>query len=107
MSEISIKGLSKAALLAALYNHSRPMGMGMLRARHGNMSHDEAAALIADPSQQDNGSRGSRLRFDYVNGRPLKVDLTDDTLHTGLYNRDNGPGAAEAVVEALRARGGQ
>ena len=43
--------------------------------------------------------------FDYVDGRVMKVDLSGDELHTGLYNRDNGIGAAEAVIDTLRGSG--
>ena len=42
------------------------------------------------------------LFFDYVRGRVIKCDLSGDTLRPGSYNRDNGAGAAEAVVDSVR-----
>lgn len=105
---VNIAGIDKAALLAALYNGSRPIGMGHLRAEAAAMTPEEAAEYVGDPKTQDNGQSGRmRLFFDYVKGRPLKVDLDGDILHTRLYNRDNGEGAAERVVAKLReAEGG-
>jgi hypothetical protein len=107
MSEaVSIKGIDKAALLAALYNHSRPMGMGIMQARRGDMTIEEARQQIdiGDDSKRMFGSRAGRdLYFDYVWGRPLKIDISGDELRTALYNRDNGQGAAERIVEKLRS----
>ncbi len=42
---INIKGIDKAALLAGLYNGSRPMGMGFLRSKSGEISIEEAREL--------------------------------------------------------------
>lgn len=39
--------------------------------------------------------------FDYLNGRVLKINLSGDELDTYLYNRDNGPDAAENALEPL------
>jgi hypothetical protein len=95
---ISINGLDKAAVLAALYNSSRPQGLGFLRATPGDMTRDEARQVIIDGD--DHGHRD--LYFDYVKGRVLKVDLGGDTFDPCLYDRDNGEGAAERVIETLR-----
>jgi hypothetical protein len=94
MSNINIAGIDKAALLAALYEHAVPVGMGMLHFTPGGMSTDDAQALI---------DGNPRLYFDYVRGRPLKVDLSGEEMFTGLYNRDQGEGAAESIVARLRA----
>ena len=37
--------------------------------------------------------------FDYLKGRVMKIDLSRDEVDTQLYNRDNGPGAAERALE--------
>jgi len=42
--------------------------------------------------------------IDYFNGRPIKTDLSKDTVDTWLYNRDAGKGKFEAIVEMLRKR---
>jgi hypothetical protein len=91
---IDISGLSKAAVLAALYNNSRQQGMGFFQERGATgMTEDQAQqALDANP----------RLYFDYLHGRVMKISLKDDTLEPRLYDRDNGHGAAARVIAELR-----
>ena len=92
--ETSLEGLDKAAVLAALYNASQPLGMGFLHFTPEDMTVQEAATLLE-----------KQTYFDYLKGRVMKIDLCGETLYTGLYNRDNGPGAAERVIEKLRKAG--
>lgn len=93
---ISIEGLDKAELLAALYNKAKTQGLGFLAYTPEPMMLEEAQQYIAQ-CQAD-------LYFDYLKGRVMKVDLNGDTLKTYLYNRDNGDGAAERIVEGVRIR---
>jgi hypothetical protein len=66
----------------------------MIHFRPARMTVDEARALLAQGPP----------RFDYLAGRVLKVDLDDPTgFDARLYDRDNGAGAAQAVVDAVRA----
>lgn len=91
---INLKG-RKAAVLAALYNNSRPQGMGFLHYDPTDMTEAEAQALL------DEG----QTYFDYLKGRVMKVDLSGDELtRTDLYNRDNGPGAAEQAADSVGAQ---
>lgn len=91
---MDIKGISKARILAALYNASRPQGMGWLQAKTEYMTEAEAQKLL-DAGQ---------TYFDYLHGRVMKIDLSGDELRTALYDRDNGQGAAEdAITRALCA----
>jgi hypothetical protein len=91
---MDIKGISKAKILAALYNASRPQGMGFLQAKNGDMTEQEAQKLL-DAGQ---------TYFDYLHGRVMKIDLSGNELRTALYDRDNGQGAAEdAITRALCA----
>jgi hypothetical protein len=92
---VDISGLSKAAVLAALYNNAQPQGMGFLHYDPKPWTEADAAAYIS----QVNG----HMYFDYVKGRVIKTDLSDDEVGTGLYNRDNGEGSAERVIDILRA----
>lgn len=94
--EISIEGLSKAEVLAALYNGSRQQGMGLMNAGGQQSMTTEQAQSVID-------SRNGDLYFDYLKGRVMKVDLDGDVLHTRLYNRDVGHNAAEQLIERLRA----
>ena len=113
MSMVDIRGLDKAELLAALYNHASPAGRGMARARmpHEKMTVEEARELLTkgDDVTRDLGIAAwlhsdDELYFDYVHGRPLKVALGGDELDTRLYDRDQGAGEGERVVAELRAR---
>jgi hypothetical protein len=91
---MDIKGISKAKILAALYNASQPLGLGFLQAKPGDMTEQEAQVLL-DAGQ---------TYFDYLHGRVMKIDLSGDELHTALYDRDNGRGAAEdAITRAICA----
>ena len=88
---IDISGMNKAAVLAALYNHSHPLGMGVVHFDPAPMSAYEAEKLLEDFTY-----------FDYLKGRVMKVDLKGDTLDPCLYDRDNGEGAANRAIESIR-----
>jgi hypothetical protein len=91
---IDISKLSKARVLAALFNSSRQQGLGFLDSRGAKpMSEEEAEKVIAEQG----------LYFDYLRGRVMKVSLDGDSLEPRLYDRDNGPGAAERALAPLLA----
>lgn len=88
---VNIQGLDKAEVLAALYNASKVQGLGFLQARPGNMTVEHARELLEDSTY-----------FDYLYGRVMKIDLTSDKhFDERFYDRDNGPGAAQRVVDKL------
>ena len=89
---MDISKLDKAAVLAALYNHARHQGMGFLHFDPNPMTVEQAKEILAT----------GQTYFDYVKGRVMKVELSKDFLDTRLYDRDNGPDAAEnAVLDEL------
>lgn len=88
---MNIKGMSKAKILATLYNNSRPLGLGFLHATPEDMTEAEAQQIL------DSG----QTYFDYLKGRVMKVDLSKDELRTDLYNRDNGDNRAEEVLRNI------
>jgi len=45
-----------------------------------------------------------RCKFDYLNGRVMKISLEGNELYTRSYNNDIGEGAAERVITELRRR---
>lgn len=91
---MDIAGLDKAEVLAALYNGSRQQGIGFMHSRGAEgMTVEQARAEIAN---------NEAMYFDYLRGRAMKIGLSGDELRTEAYNRDNGPGAAEAIITALR-----
>lgn len=98
---IDIKGLDKAELLAALHQRSKAQGMGLLHDT-GPLTVAEARTQIENHLKNINDWEPSRLYFDYVRGRVMKVDLSGDELDPRLYNRDVGEQAAEEVVARLR-----
>jgi len=87
---MNIKGLNKAKVLAALYNNSKPRGMGFIHYETNPMTEAEASELLKNNSG-----------FDYLKGRVMKIDLSGDELDTRLYNRDNGVDAAERAISSI------
>lgn len=81
---------NKPAILAALYNASRPQGMGYLEFDPDPMTEKQAAELLEKTK-----------RFDYLKGRVLKINLEDNEFDPWLYDRDNGNGAAQDAVAHL------
>jgi hypothetical protein len=88
--KMNIKDRCKAQILAALYNNSKPLGMGFLHYKEEIMTTEEAEKLLKNYSY-----------FDYLHGRVMKIDLSGDELSTDLYNRDNGEGSAEKIINSL------
>src|SRR5271166_3735595 len=89
---LDIKGIDKAELLAGLYNRSKPLGLGFLQATPSDMTAEQARGIIKEQG----------LDFDYLNGGVMNVNLARGTLYAGGFDRDNGKGAAQSVVEAIR-----
>ena len=92
---IDIKGKDKATLLAALYNNSIPRGLGMLHFEDKDMTVDEARDII------DSRDEMFKYDFDYLKGRVMKVNLSGDEFRGDLYDRDNGQGSAQRVVDSI------
>ncbi len=95
MSEIDIKGLDKAEVLLALYNHSHVQGLGFLQMADNYTLKD---------AKKDLEASAPYFYFDYLHGRVLKVDLSKDTFNGDLYDRDCGPGAAQKAIDELRSK---
>ena len=97
MSLVDIKGLDKAEVLLALYNASHCQGLGFLQAVD-NYTIEDAKRDLKEHIEFFDGY------FDYLHGRVLKVDLSGDSFDSWGYNGDCGEGAAERVIERLRAK---
>jgi len=103
---INIAGLEKWAVLKALYDGAQPLGMGFLHARPGGLPEEDAKRLVGGDAPYEPGQSAEHRRalyFDYVGGRPLKVDLSQDEFDPRLYDRDQGHGAAERAIAGLRS----
>lgn len=90
---INIKGIDKAEVLAALYNASRPQGLGFMHATKMDMTIEDA--------RKELDAAGERPYFDYLRGRVMKISLAGDELEERLYDRDNGQGAAYRALAHL------
>lgn len=89
---VNINGISKGRVLAELYNASRPLGLGFLHYDPTPMTECEANELLKHCTY-----------FDYIKGRVIKVDLSNDSeFDETLYDRDNGIGAAQKIINKLR-----
>ncbi|SHF41536.1 hypothetical protein SAMN05444392_12325 [Seinonella peptonophila] len=93
MATINIADLNKAAVLAALYNNAKPQGKSWLWYR---MTIKQAQALLVTHVD---------FKFDGVNNRVLKVDLSGEEFDSSLYDLHNGTGKAERTVNHLRETG--
>lgn len=101
---MDITGLSKAAVLAALFNAARGPRVAALFNPGGAqpMSEADAEQVWAAKVMQEQLTEGDEVYFDYLRGRVMKIALDSDRLDTRLYNRDNGPDAAEQAIAHLR-----
>ena len=89
---ISIVGLERADVLAALYNASR-RSMGFAPpADPYLMQRDEAEILLQNVGHV----------FNDIADRALRVDLSGNEFDPQKYNQENGEGAAERAIEELR-----
>lgn len=93
---MNIAGIPRAKVLVALYNRAQAQGMGWLQYDPTPMTEEEATRLLL-----------TYRYFDYLKGRVMKVDLSSDEVETALYNRDNGPSAAEDAIDAIRPATGE
>jgi hypothetical protein len=66
--------------------------MGKLQATEEPLSEEVAAKELEDREGY----------IDYLFGRVMKVNLSKDTFNSRLYDRDNGAGAEQNAIDALK-----
>ena len=88
---IDISNKDKAEVLAGLYNNSHPQGMGIAQYDPAPMTTEIAKKILEQ-----------RQYFDYLKGRPLKINLEESIIRVGAYNYDNGKGLAQRVISNCR-----
>ena len=94
MEDIDITGIDHAELLVELHRNACSPGMGMLHRQREPISLEAARELLK-----------TQKSFDYLIGRVMKVSLDGNSLKRAwLYDRDNGDGAAQGCVDAVRDR---
>lgn len=91
---VSIEGLNKAEVFAALYNATEPKGMGINAYDPTPLTITEAAEILKEKTE-----------FDYYKGRAIKVDLTSDlSFEECHFDRNYGKGAAQRIIDNIRVR---
>lgn len=104
---ISYAGIDEAVLVHALYHGAAQFApntpAGLINLLHGGnqVTLDVVRQELAGRLRDRDGS----LHIDYFRGRPLKIELNPATeeFSPRLYDRDAGEGAAQRVVDRLRA----
>lgn len=86
-NKVDISSKDKAEVLASLYNNSHPQGLGFLHYDKEPLTIQKAREILKRTTH-----------FDYLAGRIMNIDLSTHIVYTGLYNRDNGDGAAERAI---------
>lgn len=94
-SLISIRGIPKADLLEALWHRSKPAAW---------FADSKMPAPVFDRHSAVADAKRTGWRLDYIKGRVIKSDLSGDKVNPWGFDRDNGNGAFEECVAALRAR---
>ena len=90
--KVDISGLDKKVLLRGLFEKAKTQGMGRLHyVENDQLSDEEVEGILKSGGY-----------VDYLHGRVMKVKISDETLDTTWYNRDNGVDAAEKVIEMMR-----
>lgn len=92
MSLVNLGKLNKAQALAALFNHAKTQGMGVLHYNQNHvMAEAEAKAVLAEGPY-----------VDYLEGRVIKIDFDkygENQIDVTQYNRDNGAFAAQDALK--------
>lgn len=90
---VKTTGIPKAKVLATLFNNAKTQGLGVLHFRADHIMDESEAAKILETTND----------FDYLEGRVLKVNLSnDDGFEEWLYDRDNGNGAAQRAIDSIK-----
>ena len=97
---INIKGLGKAEVLSALFNSSKMQGLNIQLVNMG--MRDYPKPMTKEEAQSILDKMGEEKYFDYLNGKVMKVNITNDEFREWGYDRDNGEGSAKLAIDTLR-----
>lgn len=92
---INIRNLSKSQVLKTLVDHASGIGVNPIAAGLAI----KLPSMTMEAAQAEINNNG--LTFDYVMGKPIKVDISGDEFNPWLYDRDNGQGMAQKAISAL------
>lgn len=90
---IDITGLDRAKIIQALYSGAKAQGMSFIHYENKPLDYNEAESLI-DRS------------IDYLKGRVMKVKISSQSneFDERLFDRDNGQGCANTLINDLRGK---
>lgn len=93
---VQFDGLTREQVLCALYNASKPQGLGFLHYNPKPLTIPEAKTVLAKTDY-----------VDYLKGRVIKVNLPENAkdFDARLYDRDCGSGAGKAAIERYKKMG--
>lgn len=93
---VQFDGLTREQVLCALYNASKPQGLGFLHYDPKPLTIPEAKTVLAKTDY-----------VDYLKGRVIKVNLPENAkdFDARLYDSDCGSGAAKAAIERYKKMG--
>jgi len=89
-NKVNIAGLSKTELLRKLWERSTPASFFTM------------SGIPAPKLSEKELEKSVTGYVDYLSGRVIKCDLTEDTAYPQMYDRDNGIGAFQSVVDKMR-----
>lgn len=90
-----VKDRDPARILKALYNASKPVGMGFYA-----LNQTTAKPMTTESARAYIEEYNDRLGWDYVHGRPIKSCIENGYLNPWGFDRDNGgPGTCKRVIE--------
>jgi hypothetical protein len=99
---VNTAGMDEVAVFTALYNAAKPQGRGFLHDDVQDITNEQGRALMQ--AQYASAEESQRNRFDYVNGRLMKIsraDMEKGYIDVTTYDQYNGEGTAQRALEHL------
>lgn len=88
---VDISGIEKRDLLKALWMNSNSASFFTL-----------SGTSPPDLSEKDIDKAIEKRRIDYLCGRVIKMDISGDTVDPWNYDRNNGNGSVQKIVNVLK-----
>lgn len=109
--EVSIEGLSKALVLKSLYDYACGHGRALEEAPPELglfVMRKPMDIKVAQRTIEEYKRDGRKLWFDYVNSKPIKTNISENTIDATSYDNNHGLGAAnDAIMLARLSMAGQ
>lgn len=107
---LDIAGLDKARLLQVFYNRATPFNAGYIQYKPEPLSYERAQEMIerllaGKGAVDDHWHQGyqGKLIFDYLIGRCMKINLSNDKFNCYAFDQTYGHGVSAVLIENVRA----